>query len=305
MENNKKDVNPNVSKICMLVSAINMGCVGLFVTFLSKYPIYTIVLLRGIFGTIFLTIFILKSRSFNRDFIKESIKMHWKALILIGIINALVIYFYFISISICGYALAAFLLYTGGIFVILFLIISKEEKVSKINIISFILAVIGVAIIMEFWTGAGFTYGAIFGLLSGLMLGLLIFLKKKVYNKRKKYDINLKKSEGNFDLFLAWWPTFFLIIVFLPFGANDLAKLTFLDLIFCLILGFFPTALAFFLYNVGVKNDKGGNIIILSYFEPIMATINAFLFLKLFSIYTILGGVLILIANVIVLKYSK
>ena len=305
MENNKKDGSQNRSRLAIFVSAICMGNVGLLVTFLSKYPICTIVLLRGIFGTIFLTLFMVKSRSFNRDFITESIKMHWKALILVGFINALVIYFYFISISICGYAVAAFLLYTGGIFVILFLIISKEERVSKINIVSFILAIVGVAIIMEFWTGAGFTYGAIFGLLSGLTLGLLVFLKKKIYNKRKKYNANLQKTEGNFDLLLAWWPTFFMIFVFLPFGANDLPKLTFLDLIFCLFLGFFPTALAFFLYNVGVKNDKGGNIIILSYFEPIMATIITIFFLRLFSIYTILGGVLILLANGIVLKYSK
>ncbi|MHA1472598.1 MAG: hypothetical protein ACTSQW_05830, partial [Promethearchaeota archaeon] len=66
-----------------------------------------------------------------------------------------------------------------------------------------------------------------------------------------------------------------------------------------------PTALAFTLYNVGVKKDKGGNIIILSYFEPVMATINTAIFLQNLSIFTIIGGLFVLLANFITLKYSK
>ena len=106
-------------------------------------------------------------------------------------------------------------------------------------------------------------------------------------------------------MFLAWWPTLCLALLFLPLGAADLFRLTLLDLLICLLLGFIPTALAFWLYNVGIKNDEGGNIVILAYFEPVMATINTIIFLKIFSIYTIIGGALILIANAIVLKYSK
>ena len=72
-----------------------------------------------------------------------------------------------------------------------------------------------------------------------------------------------------------------------------------------MLLGLIPTALAFVLHNVGTKNDKGGNILILAFFEPVVATINTIIFLKIFSIYTIIGGALILIANIIVLKYSS
>lgn len=300
---NIKKTSPNTSKICMFISAICMGNVGIFVTLLSGYPIYSIVLFRGIFGTIFLTLLMIKTHSFNKEFIKESFRLHWNILIIIGIINALIIYFYFISISISGYAVAAFLLYTSGVFTILFLIMTKEEKVSKINILSFILAIIGVAIIMEFWLGI-FNWGIIYGLISGLTLGILVFCKKKIYNKRKQNHSELD-STGDFDMFLGWWPTLCLALLFLPIGASDLFRLSFLDLIFCLLLGFFPTALAFWLYNVGVKNDKGGNIVILAYFEPIMATINTIIFLRIISIYTIIGGALVLIANIIVLKYSR
>ncbi|TFG02781.1 MAG: hypothetical protein EU542_04115 [Promethearchaeota archaeon] len=303
-DSNETKVSPTVSKISMLFSAILMGNVGLLVTFLSKYPIYTIVLLRGIFGTFFLTLFMIKTRSFSKEFLKETLAFHWKPLLISGIIYPFAIYFYFINITISGYAIAAFLLYTGGLFFLAFLIISKEEEVSKITIFSFILAIIGVSIIMEFWTGQGLTSGLIFGLLSGFFLGIFVYYKKKIYNKRKRESKNLHAS-GDFDLFITWWATLFIIFLFLPLGFQDLPKLTLIDFIFCLILGFFPTALAFFLYNVGIKNDEGGNIVILSYFETVMATINTIIFLGHLSIFTIIGGTLIILANILVLKYSK
>jgi drug/metabolite transporter (DMT)-like permease len=73
---------------------------------------------------------------------------------------------------------------------------------------------------------------------------------------------------------------------------------------FALLLGLIPTAVAFTLYNIGVKKDKGGNIIILSYVETVVATINTIIFLNVFSIFTIIGGIFIIMANIIVLKYS-
>ena len=63
--------------------------------------------------------------------------------------------------------------------------------------------------------------------------------------------------------------------------------------------------IAFVLYNIGVKNDKGGDIVIIAYFEPVMATINTIIFLKIFSIFVLIGGALILLANILVLKFSK
>ena len=296
-------VSPTISKMSMLLSAIFMGNVGLFVTFLGKYSIFTIVLLRGIFGTFFLTLFMIKSRSLSKEFLKESIKLHWKPLIISGLIYPFIIYLYFFTIIIYGYAIAAFLLYTGGIFVLIFIIVSKMEKVPKISIISFILALIGVAIIMEFWNGQLVSLSLIIGVLSGLALGIFVFYKKIIYNQRNNFSQNVK-AKGDFDTFLAWWHALFLIFAFLPLGAVDLLRLTLIDLIFAMLLGLIPTALAFALYNVGVKNDKGGNIIILSYIEPVVATILTVLILKSLSIFTIIGGALILIANIIVLKFS-
>ena len=303
-ESNGNKVSPKISKVSMFLSAILMGNVGPLVTVLEKYSVFALVLLRGIFGTLFLSLFLLKSRSFSRAFLKESFKIHWKLLLVIGIINPIVIYLYFVNIVISGYAVAAFLLYTNGIFVLIFLIIFKIERVSKVNIISFILAILGVAIIMEFWNGFQLSSGVVVGILSGLSLAILVFCKKLIYMERDK-DPSRVFTEGNFDTFLAWWPTLFIIILFFPFSGAELVNLTMVDLLYALLLGLFPTALAFTLYNVGVKNDKAGNIIILAYFEPVMATINTVIFLHELSIFVIIGGALIMTANILVLKYSK
>ncbi|MBY9014709.1 MAG: EamA family transporter [Candidatus Lokiarchaeota archaeon] len=299
-ELNNAHFNLTISKISMFLSGILMGNVGIFISLLSGYPIYSIVLFRGISGAVFLTLFMLITRSFSITFFKECFKMHWKYLIIIAISNPLVVFLYFLNITLTSYAFAAFLLYTSGVFLLIFLVITKEDKVSKINFISFFLAIVGISIIMEFWTGQILILGIVIGIFSGFCLGILIFSKKKIYKIRGKIN-----SNGNFDAFLTLWSTLFLIFPFLPFSITDLFRITILDLIFILMLGLIPTALAFTLYNVGVKKDKGGNIIILSYFEPVMATINTAIFLKNLSIFTIIGGFFLLLANYITLKYLK
>ncbi len=295
--------NPIVSKISMFLSGIFMGNVGIFISLLSGYPIYSIVLFRGIFGAGFLILFMIITRSFSIAFFKQCFKMHWKNLIIIAITNPLVVFLYFWNITLTGYAFAAFLLYTSGIFLLVFLVLTKEEVVSKINFISFILAIVGISIIMEFWTGHVLILGLVIGLFSGFFLGVMILSKKKIYKIRN--EIQSLNTKGNFDAFLTLWSTLFLFIPFLPLSISDLFRITTLDFIYILLLGLIPTALAFTLYNVGVKKDKGGNIIILSYFEPVMATINTAIFLKNLSIFTIIGGSFVLIANYITLKYSK
>ena len=159
---------------------------------LGNFEVYSIVFLRGIFGALFLTLFLIKSRSFSKAFFKESFRFHWKALLISGLVYPFVIYFYFFTIISYGYAIAAFLLYTSGIFVLIFIIITKMNKVSKITIMSFILAIIGVAIIMEFWNGLIITLGLITGILSGLTLAIFVFYKKIIYNKRNNIRLELK-----------------------------------------------------------------------------------------------------------------
>jgi drug/metabolite transporter (DMT)-like permease len=297
-------VTPLFSKFSMFLSGVLMGNVGLFVSLLSNYPIYTIAFLRGLFGVAFLTLFMLISKSFSLKFFKHLFKKYWKFLFIIAAMEPFIIILYFTNIIVSGYAVAAFLLYTSGLFLMILLIITRREHVSRVNLISFVLAIAGVALIMEFWSGRLQVTGIVVGLLSGLCLGIYVFSKKVIYNDRKT-RINELEVQGNFDAFITWWPTLFLALAFLPFGILDLPKLSFIEYIISLLLGLVPTALAFTLNNLGLRNDTAGNAYIFSYFETVMASINTAIFLHNLSIFTIMGGSLIVIANFIVLRYSK
>jgi drug/metabolite transporter (DMT)-like permease len=290
----------------MLISAVLMGNVGLLVWALelAGYSTYAIVLLRGLSGTLFLTFFMIKYHSFSKGFLKESFKLHWKSLIIIGVSNPVIIYLYFENMRISGLAIAAFLMYTSGIFALIFLIIGRMEKVAKLNFASFFLAIIGVGLIMEFWTGQTLAYGIFLGILSGLILGIQIVFIKKIYIDRNKNNSKIN-TKGDIDILMAWWPTLFLVLMFLPFGVVELVHFTLLDLVWVLLLGLLPTAIAFVLYNIGMKNDKGGNILILSYIEPLVATLIAIILAQPFSIFTIIGGSLILLANIIILIVTR
>lgn len=300
------DQDETRSRIAMLVSAISMGLVGVMVDFLSKFPTYTIVLYRGVFGILFLSLWLIKTRGYSKQFLKTILKLHWKNLLILIVIYPVGIYFYFLNIQISGYAVAAFLLYMNGIFLLGILYVSKEEEgIPRINIFSFILGVIGVLIIMEVWSGLILIESLIFGLGSALMVAINIFIRKMIYKKRRSSELVQGRKENAFDTFLAWWATLTLVIFFLPIGAEGFLRLTFPDLLICLLLGLIPTALGFITYNIGVKNDKNGNIVILGYLEPFVATINTVIFLQQLSIFTVLGGILIILANIIILKHSK
>jgi drug/metabolite transporter (DMT)-like permease len=303
----KKSVSEKtLSKISMLLSATCMGFVGIFVDLLAEFPIYTTAFFRGLFGTLFLIIPLMKSQSFSLLFLKKIFKHNWKLLLGLLFVSPITIYLYFLNISLSGYAIAAFLLYTNGIFLLIFLSLSSEKHyITKKNILSFILAFLGVLLIMEIWKGELMLNTALIGLTSGVILAIQVFLKKKIYEKKEQY-ITEATQVHTIDMFLAWWYTLTLIIFFLPLGVKDIVHLTGYNLLFGLLLGLIPTALAFILYNKGIKNDKGGDIFILSYFEPVIATINTAIFqLQNLSLFTILGGILILVANFIILKSSK
>ncbi|MHA1688775.1 MAG: EamA family transporter [Promethearchaeota archaeon] len=156
---------------------------------------------------------------------------------------------------------------------------------------------------MEFWRDALFNAYILMGLFSGLSYGLSIFFKKKIYNKRKHLD-DILVASGNFDIFFAWISTFFFILIFFPFGIFDIIHITLLDLVYFFLFGLITTAIRFILYNLAIKSDKGGDIVVLSYTEPLVATINSVIFSQALSLFTIIGGALILTADIIVIKFS-
>jgi drug/metabolite transporter (DMT)-like permease len=204
-----------------------------------------------------------------------------------------------------GPAIAAFLLYTGGVFALIFYRIFLKIRINTLNWIAFLIAVLGVAIILKPWEFLGdLNYNILISLLSGVLLGMNITIRKKIYLKMEIINDSFKRS-ADFYIAMVLFPTSMLAILFLPFSFNDILNFTSLEWLFAILLGLIPTSLAFTLYNIGLQGDTNGDVIILSYIEPIIASIINAILISALEITVLVGGSIILIANIIILFNKK
>ncbi|MHA1898125.1 MAG: EamA family transporter, partial [Promethearchaeota archaeon] len=280
------------ARISMFLSGTFMGLVGLYVSVLPG-PMISVAL-RGLFASISLIMFLgfkgVLKRVFKFIFSKELIKLE----IVQGISGSVLIFCYFLGISLVGYSVSVFLLYTGGAFSLIFGRIILKEKVAFYKWISFIIALIGVAIILEPWkngTNILNNIGILASLSSGIILGLDIIIKKILFkriikrievngeyiDKEKEINgFNTDKSRSqeiekinnqnvatvmdnsfllNLLIGTALIRTIFLVIFFLPLSNGLLYGLNALQWFAGFMLGTLSGGVAFSLYNFGLIKD--------------------------------------------------
>lgn len=289
-------------RLFMLLSATFMGFGGLFVKFMPV-SVYGVLEYRGLFGFAWTTLIILAMRKLKGI---GSVLKYWREVLAVCITTIFTVLFYFLAIDLAGLAVAAFLLYNGNIICVLFLRFFLKEKSPRAIYVSYIVAVIGVFLIMQPWRAVNLSWGIIFGLLSALMLGSLTFTRKYLFQKISRELVDQQLDKDNVSIYLTWYSTLALAIAMsFMFFVEGPAMLLPGSIIGGTLLGLFPTALAFTLYNMALQEDKGGNIIIIAYAEPFIASIIELVVFRVFSIFVLLGGSLIIIGNIITLRASK
>ncbi|MFX0099065.1 MAG: DMT family transporter [Candidatus Hodarchaeota archaeon] len=285
----------------MLLSATFMGFGGLFVKFMPV-SVYGVLEYRGLFGFAWSTIILLLMRKLGMI---PKILKYWRQLIVICLTTILTVLFYFSAIDISGLATAAFLLYNGNLICVLFLTVFMKEKSPRVIYLSYLIAIIGVFLIMQPWKAINLSWGLLMGLLSALMLGSLTFTRKLLYKQISQEPVEEQLDKNDVSALLTWYSTLGLAIalsfVFFIEGPSMMLPSS---VIGGILLGLFPTALAFTLYNIALQKDKGGNIIIIAYAEPFVASIIELIVFHVFSIFVLIGGCLIIVGNAIAL-FSK
>lgn len=289
------------AKLSMFFSGFLMGFVGLFVSFFSDRVIYSVVFLRGFFG--FLWLFLIILLSGIRKSIIPIFREYPISMLIQSIFSALTVYFYFTAIKSLSYAFAAFLLYLGPVLVVLFNYLFLKIRIPRKIFISFPIAIAGLAILLNVAENFSLSIGIFNGMLSSLCLAISTTFKCYVFE-------DIKKSGKQFDLFhvqtiMPFFVCLFLIIIFVMQSDIILKPLSSMETLIAVLLGLFPTALAFTLYNVGLNQDKGGDIIILSYSEPLVASILSSLIQNVIDPMFYIGGSLIIIANLIIIIERK
>ncbi|MHA1791761.1 MAG: DMT family transporter [Promethearchaeota archaeon] len=286
--------NDALPKILMMISASLMASVGIFVN-LMPISLNAIMEYRGFFGLIWISVLMVALK--KQGAVKKLIVLK-KDLGLFMAFTVLTILFYFTTIKISGIAVAAFLLYLGPIFSILFIRQVLHEKMPLKGYLSYILGVIGTILILQPWDTLNVSFGFVTGILSAICLGLLTMIKKNIFKKINLIDY-LKESlkENDISFGLTWYSALGLSITFsfTFFMENKMFESQ--VLLAGILLGLIPTALAFTFYNVALQRDVAGNIIIFSYFEPFVASVISALLFGNFSLMVIIGGSLIILGN--------
>jgi drug/metabolite transporter (DMT)-like permease len=265
----------NLSLVC---GAILMGTVGIFIRNVDLSPVH-LAFFRFLFGFIFLLIIFVAGRKRLRF---ENLKL----LFLIAAINVIVVTAYVTSIQLIPLGMAALLLYLAPIYVIPIAYFAGESVDPKV-LFSIPISISGLFLMLM--PSGAMNVGVFFGLISGLCYSLYFFVIKR-----------LRKTMESLEITLAYLAISSLILspfLTLPFTVS------FSDLLWLVGIGLIPTAVAFTLFNYGIKYCKVTEGPVVALVEPVSAGIFGFvLFGEVFSSLQILGMILVLTGVGIAIK---
>ena len=269
----------------------------LFKEFLPSQVIF----IRFALASIFLSflIFVVK-----REPLYVSIKGHFK-LIILGIIGVTLCYYFYIKGLYLSSALNAGLIEsTIPLITLLLAIIIQEEKFRLLNTIGFILAYLGVVIIitkLDFNTIKNSTYniGDIYLLISTLCFGIYNILVKKF-----KFN-NIDNGQKLFFIF------FYGSIFLLPWLYQDLTSgnltwnLSFLNIFYILILSLGASVIAYIFFNEGIEKIGASKASSFINLVPIITIILAIIFLKEIPSLSQIIGIITILSGVYLSNFNK
>ena len=181
--------------------------------------------------------------------------------------------------------------YFSPVFVILLSPFLFNEKLTKVKVISVLVAVGGLALILLNQpqnTGGNYNHllGVAYALAGGSLYAVMIFLNKKI------------EGISGPDRTIIQITAAALVLLPAVLYRNAIHITDMKMLVFILILGLVHTAFGLSLYFSAMNDVKGQNIALLSYIDPISAVIwGVLIFQDNISAFHIVGGILILVST--------
>lgn len=279
------------SKLKIIISMIIWGSIGVFVREISLSSL-EIAFFRALIGSFFLgTVSLITKVKVDRDILKKNLLF----LTLSGIaldINWILLFqamkYTTISNAILSY-------YFAPVFIVIFSAILFKENLTSKNMLCLMVSIIGLFIIMKsggviVMDGSNHIKGILYGLSGAVIYAVVVILNKYIKGLSGIHTTLVQLAIAA----IALMP--FIIIN----NSLEIISLDIMTWISIITLGILHTGIAYFLYFSSIKNLKGKSIAILSYLDPIVAIIIAFLFLsESMNKFQIIGGFLILSASYI------
>lgn len=275
----------------IIISMIIWGTIGLFVRGIDLNSI-EIAFFRAFLGSAFLIII----SSINKDKInKEKLKSNLFILSLSGLALGINWIALFQAMKYTTISNATLSYYFAPVFITIFSLILFKEKMTVKNILCLLGAVLGLFLIIKSGdneTANGFNHinGILYGLAGALLYAIVVILNKYM------------KDIPGFQATLVQLSVAAIVLIPAVFFTSSI-KLDQIDIktwILILIIGIVHTGIAYVLYFSSIKDVKSQSIAILSYIDPIVAIIMAFIFLgESMTMIQIIGGILILASTYI------
>lgn len=276
----------------VIIAGSLWGAMGIFVRGLAGAALTSIeiCLVRMIVSTVLLTLFLLIT---NKEALKIKIKDIW-IFIGAGIFSLTFFGFcYFTTIQMTSMSVAAVLLYTSPVFVMLLSALFFREKITKRNIICVAIALIGCVFVTGI-IGEGLNLpimGILFGLGSGLGYGL--------YSIFSRFAIN--KGYGPYTITFYSFLFSSIALLFITKPGEVVFKLMVgnigSNMLYVIGTSVIVTVLPYMFYTKGLTMIENTKAAVMACIEPIMATVFGFIvFKEVLSVYEIIGIVLVLTA---------
>jgi drug/metabolite transporter (DMT)-like permease len=261
------------------------GLAGLFGKWITLSPIF-IVLGRVFFASI--ALFVLLQISRKRIWIRP--RINYLFLFIMGMLLAVHWITFFQSIQVSTVSIGLLSFSTYPMFTTLFEPIVTSEKFIKINLLFSAICILGIYLIVPQFdlADSGFK-GVLWGLASGFTFSILTIMNRRF-------------SQIYSSPVIAFYQDFYACLILAPFLFILRFELSGKNFILLAVLGIVCTAASHTLFIQGMKYIKAQTASIIHTLEPVYGIIFALILLReIPSLQTILGGVVILSAQMLIL----
>jgi RarD protein len=276
------------SKIIFIISMVIFGTIAVFVKAINVSS-GEIALYRAILAALIIGLYLLITK--QRIQIKE-VKKDLALIAISGMLMGFNWIFLFEAYKYTTVSVSTLAYYFAPIIVMIVCPLLLKEKLTKKQIICFILSTIGLVLIIgisDLSLNSRHTIGVLLGLSAAVFYAAVIIINK--------YIKSISGIHRTLIQFLA------AIIVLFPYvlitSGITINNLETKGWICLLIVGIVHTGITYCAYFSSLKNLKGQTVALLSYIDPLVAVLISFLMNEKMTFLQIIGGILIILGTIL------
>lgn len=295
MNNNSRNTHSNSGALgifFILLAGTCWGSIGIFVRRFNALNLVSmdIVAVRSVFTVIFMAIFLV---IYDRKLLKIRFRDIW-CFIGTGIISMVFFnYCYFRLIEISSLSVAAVMLYTAPVFVMLMSAVLFHEKITPVKVVALIATFVGCCCV------TGVVGSKVHLSLPAILLGLGAGLGYALYSIFGRFALERGYHSFTINLYT------FLFAALACAPLIDIGKIFSVCTssvsmgVFSVLCGLITTVIPYITYNFGLAGVETGKAAIIASIEPVVATlIGVFVFHENLTTGNVIGIALVLAAIV-------